>query len=333
MSAYNQEFNKDNTILRYIIVALLAELKDKVYFYNQIDEDTLKKIPVPFFYSITGDGRFLMDNFLFDAEASGKAVGDYEVVPRGIIQLTGISIDSGNQTNKFARGEFVQEWEGILKTFSMETNFLPLNMSFDCTVVCSANLEMLKVTESLMSKIYKNTLFQVDLGMMRVQATFAVPEDYQQNRLFEFQLNDKKEWTVTFPIEVKSFMPVFESGILIPEVSLMTKTAIKSNPTAAGVGMLRSNADNELGIYFGGVFQRFEYTEDSILKAQPAGAFSNKGFINPDSILTGPQYNKSEITSALKTPEAPESRTYRNANAKPDVEESGLGSVDSGFDG
>ena len=54
MSAYNQEFNKDNTILRYIIVALLAELKDKVYFYNQIDEDTLKKIPVPFFYSITG---------------------------------------------------------------------------------------------------------------------------------------------------------------------------------------------------------------------------------------------------------------------------------------
>ena len=159
MSAYNQEFNKDNTILRYIIVALLAELKDKVYYYNQIDEDTLKKIPVPFFYSITGDGRFLMDNFLYDAEAKGKAIGDYETVPRGIIQLTGISIDSGNQTNKFARGEFVQEWEGILKTFSLETNFLPLNMSFDCTVVCSSNLEMLKVTESLMSKIYKNTLF------------------------------------------------------------------------------------------------------------------------------------------------------------------------------
>ena len=40
MSAYNQEFNKDNTILRYIIVALLAELKDKVYYYNQVDEHT-----------------------------------------------------------------------------------------------------------------------------------------------------------------------------------------------------------------------------------------------------------------------------------------------------
>ena len=331
MSAYNQEFNKDNTILRYIIVALLAELKDKVYYYNQIDEDTLKKIPVPFFYSITGDGRFLMDNFLYDAEAKGKAIGDYETVPRGIIQLTGISIDSGNQTNKFTRGEFVQEWEGILKTFSLETNFLPLNMSFDCTVVCSSNLEMLKVTESLMSKIYKNTLFQVDLGMMRVQASFSVPEDYTQNRLFEFQLNDKKEWSVTFPIEVSSFMPVFESGILIPEVCLMTREAIKSNPTAAGVGMLRSGPNNELGIYFGGLFQKFEITQESLLKVQPTGTFSNKGYINPDSIQTGGPYLESSITSAPIVPESLDSLKYRNANAIPKVDESGLGSVDDGF--
>jgi hypothetical protein len=331
MSAYNQEYNKDNTILRYIIVALLAELKDKVYYYNQIDEDTLKKIPVPFFYSITGDGRFLMDNFLYDAEAKGKAIGDYETVPRGIIQLTGISIDSGNQTNKFARGEFVQEWEGILKTFSLETNFLPLNMSFDCTVVCSSNLEMLKVTESLMSKLYKNSLFQVDLGMMRVQANFAVPEDYTQNRLFEFQLNDKKEWSVTFPIEVSSFMPVFEHGILIPEVSLMTKAAIKANPTAAGVGMLRSGIDNELGIYFGGLFQKFEVTQESLLKVQPSGTFSNKGYINPDAILTGGPYLESSITSAPIVPESLDSLNLRNAKAEPKVDESGLGSVDDGF--
>ena len=329
MSAYNQEYNKDNTILRYMIVALLAELKDKVYYYNQIDEDTLKKIPVPFFYSITGDGRFLMDNFLYDAEAKGKAIGDYETVPRGIIQLTGISIDSGNQTNKFARGEFVSEWEGILKTFSLETNFLPLNISFDCTVVCSSNLEMLKVTESLMSKLYKNNLFQVDLGMMRVQANFAVPEDYTQNRLFEFQLNDKKEWSVTFPIEVASFMPVFEQGILIPELAFMTKSAIKANPNATGVGTLRAGADNELGIYFGGIFQKLVMSQENVMKAQPTGTFSNKGYINPDTVLTGGPYSKSEITSAPIVPESLESLKYRNAPIVPDVDDTTLGSVDN----
>ena len=128
-------------------------------------------------------------------------------------------------------------------------------------------------------------------------------------------------------------MPVFESGILIPEISLMTKEAIKANPTAQGVGMLRSGSDNELGIYFGGIFQKFEYTSESILKVQPSGLLSNKGYINPDSIQTGGPYIDANITSAPIVPESAESRTYRNANAKPDVEESGLGSVDSGFDG
>ena len=169
--------------------------------------------------------------------------------------------------------------------------------------------------------------------MMRVAGTFAVPEDYQQNRLFEFQLNDKKEWSVTFPLEVQSFMPVFEQGILIPEISLMTKAAIKANPKASGVGMLRPGPNNELGIYFGGIFQKFEYSEESILKLQPSGMLSNKGYINPDAIQTGPKFNESQITSAPIVPEDPESRIYRNANSEPDVEESGLGSVDSGFDG
>tara|TARA_R110001592_G_scaffold16999_4_gene72127 strand:+ start:1199 stop:2194 length:996 start_codon:yes stop_codon:yes gene_type:complete len=329
MSAYNQEFNYDNTIIRYIIVALLAELKDKVYYYNQIDAETLKKIPVPFFYSITGDGRFLMDNFLYDAEAAGKAIGDYEVVPRGILQLTGISIDSGNQTNKFVRSEFVREWEGVLKTFSLETNFLPLTMTFSTTIVCSDNLEMLKVTESLMSKLYKNTLFQVDLGMFRIQASCQVPEDYSQDRLFEFQLNDKKLFEVTFDIEVKSFMPVFENGILIPEIDFMTKEAIVANPKAAGVGMLRSGKDNELGIYFGGIFQKFNMSQQSLLKVQPSSTFSNQGYINPDSIQTGGSFSESSITSAPVTPETADSRIYRNAVTEIKREESGLGSVDT----
>jgi len=167
--------------------------------------------------------------------------------------------------------------------------------------------------------------------MMRVQANFAVPEDYTQNRLFEFQLNDKKEWSVTFPVEVASFMPVFEQGILIPEISLMTKAAIKANPTAQGVGMLRSGSDNELGIYFGGMFQKFQMSQESLLKAQPGSSRSNAGYIDPNSILTGGPFSESTISSEPIVPESLDSLNFRNADAIPKVDESGLGSVDDGF--
>lgn len=313
MSAYNAEYNKDNTILRYVIVATLAELRNKVFYYNRIDEDTLQKVNVPFYYSITGDERFLADNFIYDAIKEEKAIGDYEVVPRGVLQLSSLSIDSGSQTNKFVKGEFVKEVGGILRTFALDTNFLPLNMTFGVTVVCSNNLEMLKVTESILSKLYKTTTYSVDLGMFRVQASMAVPDDYSQDKLFEFGLNDKKEFNVTFDIEVQSFVPIFENGILLSEIEELIE---KCDPSPSGVGMLRSNSAGELCIYFGGIYQKFDFTVDNIKKVSRidnALAKSNEGYVNPDSIRTGDTYLETDITSGPIIPEAPESKEYRNA--------------------
>lgn len=312
MSAYNQEYNKDRTILRYVIVATLAELRDKVFYYNRIDEDTLQRINVPFYYSVTGNERFLADNFIYDAAAEGKALGDYEVVPRGVLQLSSLSIDSSSQTNKFVRGEFVREVCGILRTFSIETNFLPLNMTFGVTVVCSNNLEMLKVTESILSKLYKTTTYSVDLGMFRVQASMAVPEDYSQDKLFEFALNDKKEFNVTFDIEVKSFVPIFENGILLSEIDDLVRKA-NCDAGGGGVGMIRSNSFGELGIQFGGVFQKFEYSVDDIRKSQAENTYSDQGYINPDEIRTGDQFLSANIDTAPIQPEPDGSKEYRNA--------------------
>jgi hypothetical protein len=313
MSSYNQEFNKDNTILRYLVVGMLAELSKKVYYYNQIDEDTLKKIEVPFFYSISGNERFLLDNFMFDAEKAGKAIGDYEVVPRGIVQMNSLSIDSSAQTNKFTRAEFVREWEGVLKTFSLMTNFLPVTLGFSVTLICSNNLEMLKVSESVMSKLYKGTLFNCDLGMFRVNAAMIVPEDYSQDRLFEWGLNDKKEFQVTFDMELQSFMPVFESGILLSEIDLITKEAIKSNPNSAGVGQLRCDSNGNMGIYFGGVFQKFNFTDDNIQVAPNTNMLSNQSYNTTTSKEVGGPYDEREIDSSPPPVEPSDSKIYRNA--------------------
>ncbi len=307
MSAYNQEFNRDNIVLRYITVATLAELQNKVYYYNQVDEDTQVKVPVPFYYSVTGNERLLLDVFTFGAKESGKAEGDYEVVPRGMLQMTGGTIESGNMTNKFVRSEFVREFGGQLKTYSLETAFLPITMSFDCRVICSNNTEMLKVTESVMSKLYKATHFQVDLGMMRVQASMEVPEDYGQNRLFEFGLNDKKEFEVTFSIEVKSFMPVFEGGILLAEIAEMTKDTA-DNPNRDGIGMFRNGE-----IRFGGVIQQANYTVDDMSKAPSNAAFSN---LTQPPASDAPPFLEGETDTAPEQPEDSNSEQYRNQSGK-----------------
>ena len=302
MSVYNNEYNKDNVVLRYIIVSLLAELRDKVYYYDRISEDETIKHNVPFIYSISGNERFLQDNFVYDNLEEGKAIGDYEVVPRGMVQLDNLSIDSSSITNKFVRSELVKEIDGKLKTVTVDVVYLPINMTFNTTVICSNNLEMLKLTESVMSKLYKATLFQVDLGMFRVQASMQVPDDYAQERLFEFELNDKKEFNVTFPIEVKSFLPVLSGGILLSELY---------------DAILTSDSKNQKVLINGkGIFEQFDTTiADINISPKPQITSNTVGsYINLNTVNPGEIFNQS-VTDGIAPPiEPPYSEEYRNAD-------------------
>ena len=271
MSSYNIEHNKDEVVLRYVIVALLAELRDKVYFFNFVNA-AKQKINIPFYYSVTGNERFLLDAFLFGAEANDEAVGDYDVVPRGILTLSSSAIDAGALTNKFVRTEILREYNGELKTFALETMFVPMNLGFDCTVITNSNLEMFKATESLISKLYKNNNFYVDLGGFQVQATFSLPEDFEQEKLFEFALDDKKEFNVKFPLEVRVDYPVFEGGILLSEIDQIIRVS-QFNPDLEGVGVYRDG-----GIYFGNMMERIDSSVDDIRKSPVDGLESNRGY-------------------------------------------------------
>jgi len=210
-------------------------------------------------------------------------------------------------TNKFVRSEFVKEYEGQLKTYMLETMFLPLDMTFNVTVICSSNLEMLKVTESILSKLYKATLYQVDLGMFRIESSLQVPEDYSQERPFEFALNDKKEFQVTFDIQVKTFMPVFENGILLNEIEQMTRNSL-INPNNNGIGLFRNG-----NLYFGGVYQEFNYTINDEKYSPDNNQLSNITYTDPATLENGGLFLENNITTEMPMTEQSESKEYRNA--------------------
>lgn len=314
MSAYNAEFNKDLSYLRHIVAALLNELNNKIYFYNVIDEDTKMKINVPFYYSVTGQERFLLDNFLFDNIEEGKAIGDYEKVPRGIIQLESSSIDSSALINKFVRTQIIRPYKGQLKTFALMTQAIPVTLSFTTTVVVSNTIELFKVTESLITKLYKNNLFYVDYGGFQAQSNYALPEDLSQEQLFEYGFTDRKEWKVSFTLEVKSFFYVFEDGLQLAEIP-MKVVETPGNSKLLGVGVYNGN-----GIYFGNVMEKIESTIDDLRRVPYANTIDSNTGYNPLADATGGVYPSGPVYSEeivepekLSDIEALESKEYRNA--------------------
>ena len=223
MASYNQRFNSDDSVIRHIIIGLLADLNNKIYFYRQIDADNRKAIDIPFYYSITGDDQFLRDNFLFST-ASGTdchpsaafADGNYDVVPRGVVNLTGMSIDADKLVNKRNVGSYTKmNSDGAMEGYTAEFEMIPITLSVDLEILVSSTLDAFKITERLIKTLYKSNNFNVEVGHLnegtyRLNSYYSIPEDFEIQTPIDFTFEDKDKYKISFPIEISSFIPSFD---------------------------------------------------------------------------------------------------------------------------
>jgi hypothetical protein len=108
-------------------------------------------------------------------------------------------------------------------------------------------------------------LFYVDYGGFQAQSNFALPEDLGQEQLFEYGFTDRKEYKVTFSLEVKSFFYVFENGLQLSEINKKSRIKINVHPgflttitqgiddsrkKSLNVGNFRIEVDNIDNIYY-----------------------------------------------------------------------------------
>lgn len=255
MSVYDLHFNKDDVTIRNIIIGLLATLHDNIYWYNQTGTDIKdrRKITVPFYFSTTGTERYLQDNFLnnvdFDPDYL-EAEAFYNKIPRGIIDLTGISVEAQNIVNKYIRmNHQVQEQDGTLNTYSTEAFWVPILLSIDAKVYTDSILDQLKFTEALITTFFKSKTYQIDVAYTRIPCLIVFPDDVSNEKTVEFSFTEKKEFISSFSLQIKSHIPVFkpettifagntmegfQSNTLIPPIEKGSEKMDSNKPAAKG---------------------------------------------------------------------------------------------------
>ena len=183
MSVYDLHFNKDDVTIRNIIIGLLATLYDNIGWYNQIGSsvEERKQIKVPFYFSTTGTERYLQDNFLNNVDFDPnmlEAETFYASIPRGIVDLTGIAVETAAIVNKYVRmNHQVQEMDGTLNTYNTEAFMVPIIMNIDATVYVDSILDQMKCTESIIRTFFKNRTFQIDTSYTRIPCLVTFPDD------------------------------------------------------------------------------------------------------------------------------------------------------------
>jgi len=171
MASYNLKFNKDDSVIRHVIIGLLADMNNKIYWYNQVSNEERKKIDVPFYYTFAGDEGLMHDYFLLDDlvdPEKKKAITNYECVPRCILELENMGIDSASLVNKFVRGTYTKlEEDDTMRQYVAQMQLIPVQISFNATLVIDSQLDQFKATEKLIKRLYKNNFYNVDVGTLQ----------------------------------------------------------------------------------------------------------------------------------------------------------------------
>ena len=210
--SFNDIQNKDDVLFRNVIVGSLHSLKDKIYWYNVIDNKR-DKVEVPIYFTVAGSERFLSDIFLNSdkLEKEGKITGLYNKYPRLHLSLDGITLKEEYLSNKFKRADYLrQEENGDLRQHNAEfidTNF---NLSLSATLFVDSIIDIYKATEVIYRNLYKNQYFYVETLGIKVPCYYAIPPDLENERPVNFGLSDKKELKITFKLDLEISYPIFK---------------------------------------------------------------------------------------------------------------------------
>ena len=254
MSLYDLHFNKDDVLFRNIIIGVLATLNDKIKWHNRLDDHSSYEVNVPFYLSTTGDERFLQDMFLndLDYDSDGNiAEGVYNPIPRAIVEMESFSIMADSLVNRYVRGTYTREQEdGTLGSFSSEFMEIPLSLPFNIDIYLDSRLDMFKCSQAIIEVFYKNAIFQVDVGGIRVPGVIKFPEDIGQERTVEFGFTEKKEWKLTLSLDVEVNYPIFLNGTEFANHNRMANLSVynKWGATAGIVGSTGSTATSNVWI-------------------------------------------------------------------------------------
>jgi hypothetical protein len=207
------------------MVGLINAMSNKIYYQNVLSDASRKIVNVPFFYNFSGDERFMQDYFSDWSDCIPQGIeGNYDVIPRGSLSITGISILSGNLTSRFVRGNYVREEQGELRGYNSYLNSIPLNLTIDVKILVDTSIDSFKITQAIVREFYKTMVYRVNFGGTVVPCQVGFPESYSIEKLIEYSFGEQNRIEVSFSLDLETYYPIFDPEQEMSGASRIEKT-------------------------------------------------------------------------------------------------------------
>jgi hypothetical protein len=198
---------------------------------------------VPFYYSLTGDERFLLDSFTDDIVSENRFVElNTDMIPRGHLTMTGFNIKSDEFANPNVWLRMVVENEVEIRKVIAKVRAVPITVNYDLEILLSSEIDTFKCSQAIMDTLWLYKFMYFEYNFMNIDAVILMPDSNQIEMAREKNLTSDNNIKMKVSFTVETYYPAFRSD----------RINGKGYPQSYGSGMSDSN-----GFAFSGGYSEF----------------------------------------------------------------------------
>lgn len=216
---FSEKFNSDDIFFRGLIIGLLKSMNEKITYFQTAGSGKVQEIYIPFFYSLAGDESFLQDFYINYGDCDGNpafAEGNYDVIPRGVIEYMGSRINTSSSTNKYVRGtyekEIQQETGGSeIKAYSAYLTPIPIDATFNLKIKVDTTTDAMKIQARVIEVLFKNFVYHFEYNGFRVPVQISlgdqIPEKTPNQFNFSYGSTRGEGITLALSVNAETYIP------------------------------------------------------------------------------------------------------------------------------
>jgi hypothetical protein len=209
-----ERFNFEDVFFRDLTICVLDTLEGQVKWINRFSSGD-KYVNVPFYYSMTGDERFLLDSFVDDI-VSGDSSGNgryvelnTDIIPRGHITMTGFNIRADEYANPNVWLKTVVENEVEIKKLIGRVRSVPVSVTYDLEILLASELDIFKCSQSVMDTLWIYKFMYFEHNFMNIDAVILMPDTNGIEISREKNLSSDNTVKLKVSFEVQTYYPAF----------------------------------------------------------------------------------------------------------------------------
>lgn len=204
-----ERFNYEDCFLRDLTVCVLDTIEGEVKWINRFSSGD-REVKVPFYYSMTGDERFLLDSFTDDVVSDSRYVElNTDIIPRGHITMTGFDIRSDEFANPNVWLRMVVENKTEVKKMLTKIRAVPVSVKYSLSIILNNEIDTFKASQAIIDTLWIYRFMYFEHNFMNIDAVMLMPDSNQVEINREKNLTSDNTIKLNCDFEVQTYYPAF----------------------------------------------------------------------------------------------------------------------------